>query len=463
MANTSRRYIDKNGKMFIPMNVEGGTWDEHFITTPKLVCIVTMLAVAVLIGASLHENYAPVKSYVYCYFVWFIACFYITRFFIFEEKFYYRMYKQMKSSEITTPAIFWDIASIKDTPNGAVLTYSDARLGVLVRLERDTITGKPPEFKETHYDAISDFYRQIMLNKYNFIQLNIMEQAGNDPRLEELDKLIYSNDNPNIRLLMERQIGYIKNITHHTLYESDYYLFYTNDLTKIDTIVDEVIDMVYSILDGAYIGYRVMTGRDIIEFVKEEYGVKYFNYTEATLSMFKTQGIQTKAPFNMHQIVYSDGDVQNLNQTDIIKINKLASDVMNGAIDLNSMSLKNTLYPKLNQNNSKKVEFSSISEGFELHQPSSNHKIGYQRKTGGFKPPVRKPIQLNKRSMQVDQSDIDSAYDEQPYTDPRDQIFGENEQQFNQYETQQFTDQSIPIANLSKQRENLNDDDIIDF
>ena len=60
------------------------------------------------------------------------------------------MYKQLKESEITTPAIFWDIASIKDTIDGAILTYSDAKIGILLRIERDTITGKPPEFKETH-------------------------------------------------------------------------------------------------------------------------------------------------------------------------------------------------------------------------------------------------------------------------------------------------------------------------
>lgn len=483
MANTSRRYIDKNGKMFIPMNVEGGSWDEHFITTPKLVCIVAMIAVAILIGVSLHENYAPLKSYLYSYLIWFISCFYITRFYIFEEKFYYKMYKQMKQSEITTPAIFWDIASIKDTPNGAVLTYSDAKLGVLVRLERDTITGKPSEFKETHYDAISDFYKQIMNNRYNFVQLNIMEQAGNDPRLEELDKLIYSDQNPNIRLLMERQIGYIKNITHHTLYESDYFLFYTPDLTKIDTIVDEVIDMIYSILDGAYIGYRVMNARDIIEFVKEEYGVKYFNYTEATLTMFKSQGIHTKNPFDMYEIIYADGDIQKLNQTDVIRINRLASDVMNGAIDLNSISLKDTLYPKINQNNNKKVEFSHISEGFENVQHPIGVKPGHQRKPGGFKPPIRRQV------MQTHtQADIDSAFETpSDYVDPRFQSFGQDQSQGQTQTGMEDIDDGFdlsgtdlssgygaptqqnrinfnknPVTNLNKQQD-LNDDDIIDI
>lgn len=378
MANTSRRYIDKTGKMFVPMNVEGGSWNEHFITTPKLVCIAIMLASAVLIGMSLKEAYSPLSSYIIFYGLWALVCFYALRFIVFEEKFYYRMYKQLKQSEITTPSIFWDIASIKDNNDGAILTYSDAKIGVIIRLERDTITGKPPEFVETHYDAISDFYREIMLRKYNFVQMNIMEQAGNDPRLEELDKLIYSSDNGNVRKLMEWEIGYIKNITHHTLYESDYILFYTSDLSKIDTIVNDAIDIVYKILDGAYIGYRVLRARDIIEFMKEEYGVKYFNYTEATLAMFKSHGVNTKNPFELSKIIYADGDVQNITSREINKINKMASDILNGTLDSATLSLKEALYPKKQQNRGKKVEFGTLSEGFGPTQGGQQTKRNIQ-------------------------------------------------------------------------------------
>lgn len=371
MANTSRRYIDKNGKMFIPMNVEGGSWDEHFITTPKLVAIVGMIAVAAIIGIYLHEQYARLQAYLIFYGIWFIICFYITRFFVFEEKFYYRMYKQLKQSEISTPSVFWDIASLRDTNEGAILTYSENKVAVMVRLERDTITGKPPEFKETHYDAISDFYKAIMNSKLNFVQLNIMEQAGNDPRLEELDKLVYGHENPNIRALMEKQVGYIKNITHHTLYESDYFLFYSNDISRIDTIISDVQDIIYTIMDGAYIGYRILTARDIIEFIKEEYGVKYFNYTEATLEMFKNQGIHTKLPFELALIEYDDGDIQTLNSTDINRINKLASDVMNGIVDINKISIKDTLWPRRSQLKDQKIGFDTISEGFTGRRPAA--------------------------------------------------------------------------------------------
>ena len=36
MANNNRLYKDRSGNIFIPMNVEG-SWNEHFITTAKLV------------------------------------------------------------------------------------------------------------------------------------------------------------------------------------------------------------------------------------------------------------------------------------------------------------------------------------------------------------------------------------------------------------------------------------------
>lgn len=369
MANSSRRYIDKNGKMFIPMNVEGGSWNEHFITTPKLVCIASIVLSAVIIGFYLADKEAPLSSYITLYGLWFIVSFYVTRFIIFEERYYYKMYKQLMQYEVTTPSVFWDIASLKDTMEGAILTYSDAKIGVIVRLERDTITGKHPDFKEIHYDALSDFYKEIVLKKYKFVQMNIMEKAGNDPRLEELDKLVYSSDNANIMKLMELEVGHIKNITHHTLYESDYILIYTNDLSKIDTIVDDAIDIVYKALDGAYIGYRVLRARDIIEVMKEEYGVKYFNYTEATLNMFKNHGVSTRSPFEISKIIYSDGDEQNVTPVVLNKINMITSSIENNTFDYEKKSLKEALYSKENQNNEvKSVDFDTLASGFSSNQ-----------------------------------------------------------------------------------------------
>lgn len=50
-----------------------------------------------------------------------------------------------------------------------------------------------------------------------------MEKAGRDPRLANLDKLVYKCDNKNISGLIEEEIDGIKNITRNTLSESDYF------------------------------------------------------------------------------------------------------------------------------------------------------------------------------------------------------------------------------------------------
>ena len=164
MANTKRRenYTDRNGNMLIPINVEGGNYSDNFITTPKLVCIFLILTSLAYILYKCSHGTKGLISWVVWLAIWGFVSSLAARFIIFEEKFYYRMYLDLKEHEITTPAIFWDIASIKDTDEGAIITYSDAKIAIMVKVERDTITGKTPDFKEIHYDAISDFYRDII-------------------------------------------------------------------------------------------------------------------------------------------------------------------------------------------------------------------------------------------------------------------------------------------------------------
>lgn len=332
------------------MNVEGSSWEDNFITTPKLVVIGLMLGSAVFMGFYLKENYSPLGSYIIFYALWFLICSLITRFYIFEEKYYYRMYKQLKESEISTPAVFWDIASIKDTDEGAILTYSDAKIAIMVKVERDTITGKTKDFKEYHYDAISDFYKDVVSQKYSFVQMNVMEQAGKDPRLAELSKVIYKSDNKNIVKLMEMEVGHIKNITHASLYESDYFLFYTNDVSKVDSIIGDITESLFKLLDGAYIGYQVLNSKDIVSFIKDEFGVNYFNSTEASLLMYSNNDNSMINPFNITGILWADGEEQTLNNQEKNKLRRLTSGVINETLKIKDMSLKKAIYRKETKN-----------------------------------------------------------------------------------------------------------------
>ena len=348
MANTKRRekYTDRSGNMFIPMNVEGTSWDEHFINTTKLFCILGIILGYILLVIYLGTVESKPLGYVILLGAWTLVTIMLVRFVIFEEKFYYRMYKELKQNEVCTPALFWGIASIEDTDQGAIITYSDGKIAIMVKVDRDTITGKKSDFQEKHYDTLSDFYRALAQFNYSFVQMNIMEQAGNDPRLKEFTKLINKSDNSNIRKLMENEIGYIKNVTRNSLYETDYFLVYTTDMNRADHIIEEVSNIFSMLREGAYVGHSILTHKGINDFVKQEYGVEYFNSTEASLYMFRRLNGRGKLPFNISGIIWTDGVEQNLNQVEINKVRNLASSVVSETVSQGDVSFKKAVYRK---------------------------------------------------------------------------------------------------------------------
>lgn len=405
MANSDRRMYDSSGKQFLPMNVEGSGYNYSFFSTTKLVTITGILLSAFLIGLYLKSEYKPIGSYVKLYVLWGIISFYLTRFIIFEEKFYYKMYKQRLGNEITTPALFWNIASIKDTDDGALMTYADARIGILIKVDRDTITGKDLDFEEVHYDAISDFYKALGDKGYQFVQMNLMEPSGKDPRLKELDKIALKCDNSNIKELVELQVGHIKRIARNSLYESDYFLIYTYDITKVDSIIADTIEMMMKLLDGAYIGYKVMSQKELIELDKEMFGVKYFNSTDASLNIYRDEASSRSMPFIIDSIVWSiDGqeETQKLDDTLRSRLRYKTSEVISSSDDFVETALKDTIYVKKDEIKLG-VDFESL--GSISSRNNGNNNKGFRR------PPrqAQKPIEnkQNIRDLELDFDDDD--------------------------------------------------------
>jgi hypothetical protein len=274
MANTQRRsQFISGGKMMIPTSIDGGQYNEGFFTTTKLV---TIVIIAIVLGYVLYmNNHTSMTSSIIRTCVWFVGAFYATRFIIFEERKYYRVYKEMQKSRVTTPALFWGIESIKDTNEGAIINYIDGKVGIMVAIDRDTTTGRPDEFMEDHYDAISDTYRELVRRNYKFVQMNIMEKAGRDTRIEKLAQIANKGNNKNINRLMEMQVGYIRKLSTRTLYESEYILVYTEDTYRSRRIINDVSDAMMSILDGAYSSFYIMSNSEIMELLREEYGVSH--------------------------------------------------------------------------------------------------------------------------------------------------------------------------------------------
>lgn len=346
--------MDREGKrMMIPTNVEGGNYREHFITTPKLAFMAGMILSLVLILASLSERNPPATAKTYIAYVglWGIVCWYVIRYVILEERYFFRLYQNFKQYSVTTPALFWNIASSRDTDDGAILSYANGKIAIVVQLDKDTITGKPPGFEEIHYDALSDFYKTLLDKGYSWVQMNIMEKAGNDPRKQELNKLMTNNSNPSIQQLMELQIGHIKKMMNVTLYESEYYLIYKNDMSAIDTIQSEVADCLMVLLNGAYVGYKYLNSKEIANLVKERRGVTYFNVTEASVMLFGLNQSAANKPFSLSGIIWSDGQEQELNQNELAKIRHLTSEVLRERTTIHDNSVKDLVYRRDTKHN----------------------------------------------------------------------------------------------------------------
>jgi hypothetical protein len=444
MANTKRRaeYIDRNGNMFIPMNVEGNADSENFITTPKFLCIVGIIVMYVILVMYLGSANMSFLGYVIFLGGWTVISFYLLRFVVFEEKFYYRMYLELKDKEISTPALFWDIASIKDTEDGALVTYSDARIGVMVRVDRDTITGKEADFKELHYDAISDFYREVVNNRYSFVQMNVMEQAGKDPRLNNLNKLVNNSDNKNINKLMELEIGYIKNITRMSLYETDYFIIYTSDISKRDYIMNDVTDCMFKLLDGAYVGYTIMNSKEIVDFVKSQYGVNYFNATEASMDMFNRNATNTVAPFNITGIRWNNenNEEQELTAVEINKLKSQLDKVLNDVIPEEQFQVHKLLY-RAPVKEKIGIDFDSLGEAKTLNNVSNRNRT------------VKPQAQLNKQQNNKTQSNVNSKPNQQQKPSLQKQNL---QKQPNNSQQHSINNNQQMMNNMNRQNQNSN-------
>ena len=106
------------------------------------------------------------------------------------------------------------------------------------------------------------------------------------------------------------QIAYIKSITRATLYESEYLLIYTRDTNKARYMASEINDILYKILDGAYVGFRIMEAQEIMELIKEMYGVKLFDPGEAMLNVFSKSGNALNDAFELRSVTYENGKVE---------------------------------------------------------------------------------------------------------------------------------------------------------
>ena len=342
--NSKRLRMNEQGRMFIPMNVEGGGYDENFFSTPKLITVGLLVLVLVILIATLAspENRLSALGKVLAVLLYLFIASFVVRYVIFEERYYFKMYKKMLANQNPTTAVFWRIAAIRDTVRGGILRYSDGKYGAILKLERDSIIGKNSEFRESHFDALSDFYKELALRKLAFVQLNMMERADNDSRIPALDTLILNEPNANLKKVLQLELGYIKNRSRETLYETDYILVYTTKLERVDSLISDLQACASILLDGAYSGFEILGQREIIDLHKEIFGIGYFNLSEASINTFNEVGAKKKA-ITLKALKLTNGRTVELTKRDTDIINRLLKRVEDGEVDISDISVLKAL------------------------------------------------------------------------------------------------------------------------
>lgn len=329
--NSERIILSRDkDKMFLPMNVEGGSYEEKFFNTTKILTIAVIVITWVFFIVWLNSlQYTSIIAKFISILILFVITVYAVRFIIFEESYFYRMYKKTLLYSNPTSDVFWNIASIKDNDIGSVILFSDGRIGVLIKLKRGSIIGRGRDFIEEHYDAVSNFLREIVLRGYKYVNLNMMERADNDNRLDDIGIKLNYVENPNIKKLLELELGYLKNVTRNSLYESDYYLLYTERTDKIDSIFRDADDILEILLNGCFIGYEVLNKKEIIALHKELIGVSYFDYSAASVNTYRDYQIVSKPALAIKKLYLTNGSVVELSKEDESILRTVVTDIEN--------------------------------------------------------------------------------------------------------------------------------------
>lgn len=426
--NSERLKLNRRkDKMFIPMNVEGGGYDEKFFNTTKILSIVGMAVGWVVIIAWL--NSLPNATFVFRL-ITILALLFISsliiRFIVFEESYFYKMYKKTLTYSDPTSDVFWNISSIKDTQNGSILLFSDLKIGVFVKLKRGSIIGKNKDFMEQHYDAVSDFLSEIVGRGYMFVHLNMMERADNDDRLDKLALQIAKTSNPNMKRLLELQTGHLRNTTRNTLYESDYYLIYTDRAERFDNIIRDVEDCLEFALNGSYNGYFELDKREVIDVHKELMGVSYFDYNSATVNTFREFQIDDTPAITIKRINLASGSVVDISKPDDALLRKIAKEIdYSTSTDINVMKMlakhKNSDYrlragidldkvPSV-KDTSAKIDTGVIKKAINSKKknkkdPKKKNEYGIDLSDIKLEPPVKENT-LDSDNLDLDNDDLD--------------------------------------------------------
>jgi len=420
----SKRLKKKNGKIFMPMNMSVNTDSENFMNVPKLIVTALLVVASFVFGNFIMKSRLNLIGYIIYMLVFILIFQLVVRYIIVEETYFSKMYAKHLANKRTKLDVIWKISSVRNTPEGAILMYNTAKIGCVIRLERDTIVGKASDNEELHADAWSDFYRELNEKKLAYVQLNLMELAEKDKRINDLANIASNVENENLRLILEQEVGYIKEISRATLSENDYILIYRNSANKMDSLIEDVKEAAAQLLKGAYSDVVVLSEKDIYDLPKSMYNTEYFDGIGAQINVYKNNNTKIKPVVSITSITFSDASSMDIGDRERKVISKLTSLVKDGSLKYGEWSLKEALNGRMNIINFKnKTTHSELVDDTNYSDIDStendNKKVIKSTKTGKRKRGKNQKLEQFKEdenyledSMGIDLSILDELDDE---------------------------------------------------
>lgn len=414
--NSQRRKIDSQGRTFIPMNMDISSDNDEFMSIHKVIVLFFVLLSYIVITAWGKSIGLNIIGWVLCLILLTLLNIFLVRYIVFEEKYYFRIWKRDKKIGNPKASIFWNISSIRKTPLGDILVYADLKIACILELEKDTIIGREIDSAEKHFDAWSEFYKYLNMSKYKYCQMNIMEPAGKDIRLDELADEASHAQNPGVRQILELSVGYMKEISRATLNEMDYILVYTTNTNKMNSIVNDVMEAGSRLLNGAYASVRIMTEAEIYQLPREINNVGYFDGVEAQMDVYKHSGYSIKNPLHISGIIKENKYVP-IDEKISKKIEKASKLLDNGNISVEEWGfdeISNGKFERLDYKSIVSEDETPNLDDFNFDKANKKSKVKKEKpkKERIKKESVKKSKNVIKRQDEINRTDVSDEISE---------------------------------------------------
>lgn len=260
-------------------------------------------------GICTNDNFILWQKCLYGFIALYIGLF-LLRFLVFKEQHFSDMFETMKATDYLLGTEFiWNIFDI-DFEYPYICYFKNGKKGIFVRMEKDTITGKPKSAMYDHYEAIGDAYNLDHSLNMDMVHIDYMDNVGNDSRMQKLyDDLNYVENQDMHEMLIDIYSNLQEEMSEN--YASfDIYLFLTRD--KSSNFLYNVQSVCSAMLGGNFITYKILDMYEVSGVCTAVFNLHDFSIVDACNHVLEKNMHHGVIPIS---VTKADGTVIQINKT----------------------------------------------------------------------------------------------------------------------------------------------------